>query len=540
MKSNKKGSFPAVMNTRDLNGKTGLAVLPSIDVGGGLSTDREMATYGNCLDTKKLDFIPNPAGSIDLRLTQDFHRFEYYASTNKKGSFSIGNFSVGASKSYVETESTNYWNQVYYFTHIFNLLDVKLNPQHIDESALSTYGQQWYAKGPDKFRKFCGNEFLDQVKIGGALLATIKINFNSRDQQKNYTKESNGKFNFKDIINVGGSIEKITSNSKYYNNIEIEVSAMQLGGNPGSLGGVFGGEKATPFFSHSCTPKTFGDCQGIIEKLLTYSGTDFSKQFAISNKKLFETVGHRTEYLYVSYDKVFDLEVGKSILTDDIKTARMKFVTLNSNFKEKQIFIKHISKSLIINDFPNNFKEKIQKVSNDLDSNINKIQDQETGAILCYTEPENCVDTFNKINSTLLPIDDNLINQIQNTYKLSVSVHVISCPEKFWPCKPSSGYALAIPNNETDFQWNYLAKDNKLYENQLSIIKNYDGSVSMSVNGGPLNKMQGNDEGLYKISNIPCSQTTAPVPHPFNEGCATSPYYKLVADFTLESIYEMY
>lgn len=535
--SNKKPNFPAVMNTRDLNGKNGIMAdtLPELALGGGFSTDREIPGYLSCIDGSKFEFISNPEGNIALSTTQSFSLFEKTISKGWKESLSIGNFSQSASEEYVHYAAQTDYSIGYYFIQTFNLPGVKILVDGAREKALNQLGKDFYLDGPDVFREKCGDKFFSEAKLNGALLASIKLVFKSIEDKKNYTTEAGFGFKFGVIADVSKSVKEIIN--KYHLNVNVEVSAYQLGGAPWEMGGIFQYGGTSAFSWTPCTRETFEKCQSVINGVLDYSAKTFGQQFKISKNDDVMKIAHVSGYVLPTYEEALGLKVGPSIIDDKIANARFELGGLYSNVKNEQAFIKHILDSSILNSFSNIDKSKIQQTAAAVDSNIKILENINTGAIACYKQPKTCVETLNKIKSTLPPIDENFIDQIRNSYKFTVTINECYGNLCWQKAKDSTGSTVAIP---TDHQGHFRC-DFSDHNNTLTILKNNDGTISLSVNGGQPSKMQGDGHGEYEVK-IHCLHDNDSAPNPFNSYCFVTDNkdHFTQADLVLESVFDMY
>lgn len=294
----------------------------------------------------------------------------------------------------------------------------------------------------------CGDQYISQSELGATLIATLTVQFNSHSDKTNFTLTAGAKF---------GSIASVSTTIKdYVQKYQIKggttMSALQIGGDASQLAKIFN-SGPDPYAFASCSLEKMDNCSKIITGVIGYAADKFPDQIDFKNGKVFgnaEALG----YAHTDFSDL-GLDVGPTIINATIESLRKQLGDLELHSKNIQTYVTHLTNSLIFNDFNASIKEKIKETSNNLEANLKQLEDAKTGALACYTAPENCANTFNKI---------------KNSYKLTVYTNCLA-PNPWLCLKSHHGSALAFPNhNETDFEWNYF-ENNQSYNNQLTIKK---------------------------------------------------------------------
>jgi hypothetical protein len=121
----------------------------------------------------------------------------------------------------------------------------------------------------------CGDEFISQIDYGGALLATLKLEFSTKQDKTEFTAKAAFKL---DPARPGGA--PLVANGSFSRLSEklrmrtrVVVSARQFGGSPARLLQIM------PSGAVTCTLENLAPCATMFENLVTYSKESFPQQF---------------------------------------------------------------------------------------------------------------------------------------------------------------------------------------------------------------------------------------------------------------------
>lgn len=236
MFESKKGNFPAILNTNDLDGKKGFTAssTPEYLLGGGYSSDRIQSAHA-CLSEMTIKYTGSPEGYVHFENAKKYDEIQKSMGWDVSESASIKLFSQDFSASAVRDIKENAYTTVFYYMATMKLPTAVVSPNDYGVDALSPFGKGVYRDGPDQFREVCGDEWLFQSKLGAGLFATLTVHFNSLSDKSNFTAHAGAKFGT--IVSVSGTIKEFAS--KYHMKGGIELSAFQIGGNVMELGKVF-------------------------------------------------------------------------------------------------------------------------------------------------------------------------------------------------------------------------------------------------------------------------------------------------------------
>lgn len=139
----------------------------------------------------------------------------------------------------------------------------------------------------------CGDEYISRIDYGGALLATLKLEFSTKQDKTEFT----AKVAFKPDPSRAGGAPLAASGSfsrlseKLRLRTRVVVSARQFGGSPARLLQIM------PSGAVTCTLENLAPCAAMFDNLVTYSKEAFPQQFEAP--EVFVPVSYQTR----SYQK---------------------------------------------------------------------------------------------------------------------------------------------------------------------------------------------------------------------------------------------
>ncbi len=505
---------------------------PAYELGGGYSSDRQMPTNLPCLNNGTKSFSGDSKSVIFFGDSQTFEAFQRDLNVDVTAPDSTGLFSEDLSATYARSvKDTSYTQSFYYSEKVLLPIEI-FKPNSFGEDTLNLFGKDVYAQGPNQFRSICGDQLIQQNHLGAGLYATLKVQFNSLEDKITFI--ANGGDKYGSMSNVSAKIAQVVSENDIKG--QLEVSAFQVGGNISQLAKIFS-EASDPVIS--CSLENLISCQKTINAVFIYGTNDFPDQINFKNGTVLGNAASESySFMPLTY---LGLEVGDSIITPEIESARKDLGNLYLDAQNQQDFMTHILRSPIFNSFFNDIKDGIKKTSDNLDYNIELLNNLDSGAICCYNSPEQCPDVLNDMNQKLIPINENFIDQIKNSYNFRITIK--SCSDGIILAQrqctvTNNGSAIAMPiDDQGHFRWDFLENNNT-----FTILENNDGTISLGINGEPqYQNIHSTKQGQYDIPGAHCYQTTDAIPYPFNVECYNHGKDDYVlADMTLESIEYLY
>lgn len=481
---------------------------PAFELGGGYSSDRQMPTYITCLLNGTKTFSGDSKSTLFFGDSRSFDEFEKDLNVDVTASASIGLFSADLSASYARHVKDTVFTQSFYYSEKVILPTEIFHPADFGENALDPFGKAVYQQGPDKFRTACGDQVVQQNHLGASLYVTLKVHFNTIDDKTTFTANAGVKYG--SMFSMSAKISQVVS--EHHVQGQLEVSALQVGGDATALAKIFS-SGPDPYAVTSCSLEDLVSCQKTINGVLAYAANDFPGQINFQNGTVFGSASSEG-YTFMPFTHL-GLEIGDSIITPEVESAREDLGNLYLQLQDKQVFITHIMQSPIFNSFFNDIKDRIKNTADHLNYNVKLLNNLDTGVMRCYNSPEKCQTVLNDMNQKLQPIDENLIDLIKDSYNFDVIIS--NCGFDNGDClEIAHGSSIVMPiDKEGHFHWDYLG-----HNNTLTIIENNDGTISLGINGGlQYPEIQRTKQGQYEIHNARCLETTDPIPYPFNEQC---------------------
>lgn len=483
--------------------------VPAYELGGGYSSDRQMPTYLSCLNNGTKTFSGDSKSTIFFGDSRSFDEFQKDLNVEVSASASIGLFSGDLSASYARHVKDTLYTQSFYYSEKVILPTAIFHPSDFGENALDPFGKAIYKQGPDHFRMACGDQVVQQNHLGASLYVTLKIHFHTMDDKSTFTANAGAKYG--SMFSVSGKISEVVS--KHHISGQLEVSALQIGGDVSALAKIFS-QGPDPYAVTACSLEDLNSCQKTITGVLAYAANAFPEQINFQNGTVLGSASSQG-YTFMPFTNL-GLNVGKSIITPAIEAAREELGDLYLDIQKKQVFINHIIESSIFNSFFNPIKDGIKKAADNINYNIKLLDNPDSGVMGCYNSPQNCTEVLNELNQKFFPVDENLIKLVEDSYNFNVVV--TSClynPIKSRCTEVGRGSSVALPTDaEGHFFWSYLGNNNT-----LTILENNDGTISFGVNGQPqFLEIPSIKEGQYHIKTH-CYKHTDPIPHPFNTKC---------------------
>jgi len=131
-------------------------------------------------------------------------------------------------------------------------------------------------RGPSNDERWisaCGDEYVDQIRLGAKIFFSIRIDFASKADKKAF--EAN--FSIEGpLFGVSGSIKNAMNS--FSKRTQVTVSALQIGGNVEQLSQIFGNTETFV----KCSLGAFDQCSSVLSAALTYATQVFPKQLSDS------------------------------------------------------------------------------------------------------------------------------------------------------------------------------------------------------------------------------------------------------------------
>ncbi len=122
------------------------------------------------------------------------------------------------------------------------------------------------------FKQQCGDQFVEQVKLGGQLYIGVKYTFASKETKQNFSLKISLSL-FWGLIKTSKTWSKETRDMM--KDVRISIEAFQVGGNPQKLQDL-----KDQIYKGSCAGDEPEQCAEAVERLVNYGANDFKEQLA--------------------------------------------------------------------------------------------------------------------------------------------------------------------------------------------------------------------------------------------------------------------
>jgi len=324
--------------------------------------------------------------SLDRSLRYDELLARLGLSLSGRASFAVIDVS-GSTKFAINSARTKYKDAL-----IFSV-ELKGKNAMLSDITLNKRGQD-IAKSANikKVRATCGDEFVEQIELGGKLFISVTFEFANSELKTQF--HSQAKFALASLFEIEGKIN--TALEQFQDNVTISISALQIGGSVDRLSEILSSKgQDGNLFIFRCSLENRTDCSKALNRMLVYASEDFPTQF----RKMHYLAGKAEGAAFLRYQTrnyydfgVMELYPEKSpILAMEIDVSRQKILQTYQKEAKDGERVQNLLQFFRLN------KEEFEKISN-ISHKIasNKIKLVRVGQ-LCYERPLLCVVEANKL-----------------------------------------------------------------------------------------------------------------------------------------------
>jgi hypothetical protein len=313
---------------------------------------------------------------------------------------------------YAANIQDNMYSQTYHFYEQIIFPTQILLPIAFGVNVLTPFGQGVYNSGLAQFRQECGDQFIGQIQYGATLFVSFQVVF-ANLQGKNTFDQTVGTSGFAGLFDTSTITQEIITSHNLAGTINL--MAYQAGGNPSELAQIFT-NTTNGYYITSCSLSNLKQCQQVVNGVLEYGVSNFPTQMNITNGEI-EGNAVPIGYTYYPYT-ILGLNASTSVLTSEIIGARESLITQYTTLQQQNVFISHILGSWITQHMSSNVLSYMQATYANITANIGLLEDQNNGAITCYSQPQNCVANAQKLLTEMDNVDINFIASFNNAYQL--------------------------------------------------------------------------------------------------------------------------
>lgn len=226
----------------------------------------------------------NPTSQASVFVSASASDISDMLNTGIDGKFNFGRVEASANSKYIQnimdtsrSLGFNYW---FAFSGDMTFgLKGKLGNNALSEDARDIL---IHGGGLSAFLATCADSYVDNAKVGGLLLFSAKILFNSHSDLEQATTQ----MGVRDIAlgHLKGYLDKVHQDIRQ--NMTIQIHAYQVGGDFRQLGKIFAAKDVHGNYAvTSCSLDDWDSCAHIIDAAISYAAEELPKQIDIHNQE---------------------------------------------------------------------------------------------------------------------------------------------------------------------------------------------------------------------------------------------------------------
>lgn len=487
-----------------------------ISLGSGFLNNAMIPMHNRCIKNMDVSF-KDVRSSISLERSDNLTKIGDILNVNLKAKAGWGKFSVKAAANYMNDIKENDYSINFTFINtIFGHASLDTS-EYYGEDALSAGGVAALRKSPDAFIARCGDQYIRSVDMGAVLMATIKIKFTDQNQKKQFSANIKGKIG--DVLKASGKINSELANN--YAGAEIEVVALQLGGQPNYLSQIFGSNEEHAAIH--CDMEHLDNCTKAMDNILDYAQangawkeTGFAKQINIIDGKVqAESLSalNLSDAGIGSYNEDFGIDINLKPLTTEAGYARLKLNNLYDQHEEKANFAQSVLHSKNFSRLSSVTQEKLKKIARTLESNLNLFSTEHAMDCFLPSTQDLCPLIVEKIKQQIIEIDTSELDLLKDAYYFNINYKwpfvMVKTLDKgyvfynlnlqpanttthniniipgidFSYLVPSGGYSYYDGGKQTRYYFDYYGTEDFVYKNYLNFEYTSNVPWNTCING---------------------------------------------------------
>jgi hypothetical protein len=223
---------------------------------------------GKCLklDTSKTLYTHAPSALIkfDRSLTSSELQTTLGFAAGGRAKYGVVSFSAAAN--FTRDAAASQYSETTTYSASYTFKNATLKDFELQTFAEETRGSD------EKFRTTCGDEYVEQVRLGAVLLINMRLEFASIAEKQRFS----AKFRV-DGPAFGAFAEAEKASQEFRDSASVVISAFQLGGDVTRLSTVFGAMVGQQYAVMVCSMKNLAACSAVWNNALLYA-TDLARQ----------------------------------------------------------------------------------------------------------------------------------------------------------------------------------------------------------------------------------------------------------------------
>jgi ankyrin repeat protein len=349
---------------------------PALHLGSAYNSYNHNAIAAKCVVANTVA-VGQAVGDLKYTNQADFEKIARSFSGSLEAKIEVPFVKAGPSITYAQENAATDQRMNWFFEFHATPKSLSLD---LDTLKLSEFGQNMLNDQP-RLPHICGNEFIYQIDLGAKLIATMSIEFASKDDKKEFEARASLDVDWAlKSVKTSGAIKPMQQRMGSRTIIKIEVH--QTGGKPENLAGVIS-QKAV-----NCTLSNMEACFETFGKVLEYAQGNFRDQLQDENG--FNVVRYHTMPYANSVAYKLLPKNGFPILNSLVQEKRDY---LQKRYEEESIAYSRGNYILKLNNLDNlitpDQKAKIKEIYTHSSANIRKLTEAMN---ICLDQPaDNCL-----------------------------------------------------------------------------------------------------------------------------------------------------
>ena len=252
------------LNARQLPGD----LQPAPQLGSAYNSNEHEVLAAACVQADEKE-VGQAVGDLKYANQASFEKIARAFSGSVEAKMSVPFTKASASMSYAQDNAATDQRMNWFFEFHATPKSISLDAKTLD---LSAFGQKML-KNQSMLPNICGDEFVYQIDYGAKLIATMSIEFASKEDKTAFQSAVSVDVNWGiGSASVGGSVNTMQQRMGSRTTVKIEVH--QTGGNPGALTTALNDKVV------DCNLSNMQSCLDTFGKILKYAREDFSKQLS--------------------------------------------------------------------------------------------------------------------------------------------------------------------------------------------------------------------------------------------------------------------
>lgn len=414
-----------------------------IQLGAGYFSGGSYPLHNRCIIDMPIK-ATNFQSSLAMAYSTDIDQLSKNLNVHVTTETGWGKFSSNAAADYIKSIQDDDYSINFNYQNIITVDTSLATNDYYGESVLNKGGALAYSSGADNFIARCGDQYIQNLKMGAVLNITLRIRFENQLEKKNFDAMMKGKLG--NIFNASAKISEAVSQKGIQGTIDI--IAFQTGGQPNKLSQIFGADNNHHITS--CSLSQLDECTKSIDDIIAYaqatgawSDSGFAKQIQVINGELIAdslspvAVADATSG---SYENDFGLAVQSKQPTQDTIDARKKLNVLYRDMETKLQFAESVMSSAAFKYLGYAAQDKIRNTAKIIKGNLNIFKYK--NAMNCFLPgtQDSCVEITKNIEQEMRSVDSATLYLLKDAYYLIIS--------RNWPViySPNSAGSMDIYN----------------------------------------------------------------------------------------------